>query len=121
MTAQNLKPSFTLVSLQLKPMVAPEPRGTTVWIKGYRGGGDEPLFWDVYFPSGYHLPLLVDLEKFSKEKWEKLHKVEIAADFGYDALDWEFCVDDIRIQYTSGSEPGRGSEAVDQKVLNMDL
>ena len=119
MTEQGIEPYFSLLSLQLKPMVAPEP-GTAIWIKGYRRGKKDPLFWEVDFPSGYHLPLLVDIAKFSKQIWDKLHKVEIGADFGYDALDWEFCSDDIKLQFTEVPNGRNENKAVNQRILDSD-
>lgn len=35
----------------------------------------------------------------SGEKWERLCKVEVWANYGDDALDWEFCVDDLEVQF----------------------
>lgn len=57
------------------------------------------MTWHVEFPSGYHLPFLVQMEEYSGEKWDEITKVEIAADFGYDNLDWEFCIDDLQVQF----------------------
>lgn len=126
-TEEGLQPYFTLLSLQLKPMVAPAP-GVNVWIKGYRVKDDErvdqkqePLKWNVEFPNGYHLPLLVDLERFSNQSWDRLHKVEIGADFGYDDLDWEFCLDDlsVRFDYVATGHV-RGRQAGNQNLLQSD-
>lgn len=121
MADEGFQPYFTLRSLQLKPLVAPAP-GTNIWIKGYRHGEveKEPLIWDVDFPSGYHLPLLVDLAKFSKQSWDKLYKVEIGADFGYDALDWEFCLDDLEVQFVQNASQIRGGQAVVQNFQEAD-
>ena len=121
MADDGLQPYFTLRSLQLKPMVAPKP-GTKVWIKGFHHGGgkENPSLWDVDFPSGYHLPLLVDMAKFSKQSWEKLYKVEIGADFGYEALDWEFCVDDIELSFVEIPDRVGGRQAVDQNFMKAD-
>ncbi|KAL9132167.1 MAG: hypothetical protein Q9217_000101 [Psora testacea] len=104
MHEEGLEPSFTLRSLMVKPMAAPEP-GTNLIIRGYRDGKDD-LTWSVWFPSGYHLPFEVRIAEFSGVKWEKLEKVEVVADFGYDRLDWEFCVDDIVVEFTKSNESG---------------
>ena len=98
MAAKGLSPSFTLVSLNVKPLDAPDA-GTTVYITGYSKERSKPLTWNVEFPLGYHLPLLVKLAEFSGTVWDSLYAVEITADFGEDALDWEFCIDDLKIQF----------------------
>ena len=107
MRALGLQPTFTLHSLKIKPMAAPEP-GTDLIIKGYRDGKRD-LAWSVWFPSGYHRPLEVYIEKFSRVKWEKLKKVEIFAEFGYGRLDWEFCVDDLVVEL---SEAEKSKDAI---------
>ena len=119
MAAKGLQPYFTLHSLQIKPMDAPEP-GTRVWIKGYRKAQEDPLSWHVDFPNGYHLPLLVHIHKFSKESWDRLYKVEIGADFGYDGLDWEFCMDDVDLQFFNISDQRSTTQTIGQKVLLSD-
>ena len=98
MKEQGLHPYFTLQSLYIKPMDAPAP-GTTVYVKGYGRGRQDTLVWQVEFPSGYHLPLKVNMQEFSGEEWKEIDRIEIVADFGYDSLDWEFCVDDIELQF----------------------
>ena len=95
---EGLHPFFTLKSFYIKPMDAPSP-GTEVTVKGYTKAREEPYVWHVDFPSGYHLPFLVKMEEYSGEEWKEICKVEIVADFGYDDLDWEFCVDDIELQF----------------------
>lgn len=72
-----------------------------IFVKGYRGTGNEsnPLEWHVYFPAGYHLPFMVKIAEFSGEEWNELYGVEILADFGKQALDWEFCIDDLEIMF----------------------
>jgi len=72
---------------------------TVIRVKGYSKYSEEPLEWSVDFPSGYHLPFLVKMEEFSGKTWKNIYKIEIVADFGYDALDWEFCVDDLEVQF----------------------
>jgi hypothetical protein len=101
MKEEGLEPWFTLHSFWVKPLDAPEP-GTMVRVKGYREGvgkQEETLEWEVDFPSGYHDIFEVKIEEFSKKKWDHIKKVEIVADFGYAALDWEFCVDDLVVQF----------------------
>lgn len=98
MAEEGLQPYFTLRSFYIKPMDAPAP-GTTVYVKGYSKAQKEPLMWHVDFPNGYHLPFQVKLEEYSGEEWSEIYKVEITADFGYDALDWEFCMDELEIQF----------------------
>ena len=94
---EGSKPTFTLQKMTVKPMAAPEP-GTNFTVKGYREK-NEVLEWSVWFPSGFHEMFEVKIEDFSKKKWEGLRKVEISADFGYDGLDWEFCVDDLVVDF----------------------
>lgn len=98
MTEKRLQPYFTLHSFYIKPMDAPAP-GTTVYVKGYSRVRKEPLLWHVFFPSGYHIPFLVKVKEYTGEAWSEINKIEITADFGYDALDWEFCIDDLEIQF----------------------
>ncbi|KAF6240451.1 hypothetical protein HO173_001119 [Letharia columbiana] len=98
MAEEGLQPYFTLKSFYIKPMDAPAP-GTKVSVKGYTKVRDEPYVWQVDFPSGFHLPFLVKMEEYSGEEWKEIYKVEIVADFGYDDLDWEFCVDDIELRF----------------------
>ncbi len=103
MSLEGLQPYFTLRSFYVKPMDAPAP-GTTVYVKGYSKAKKEPLVWHIDFPSGYHLPFLVKMEEYSGEEWNEVYKVEITADFGYDALDWEFCIDELEVQFFALSE-----------------
>ena len=98
MAQDGLQPYFRLKSFHIKPMDAPAP-GTKVSVKGYTKTREEPYLWHVDFPSGFHLPFLVKMEEYSGEDWQEISKVEIVADFGYDDLDWEFCVDDIEVQF----------------------
>ncbi|KAI9776371.1 MAG: hypothetical protein M1835_005532 [Candelina submexicana] len=96
----HLRPYFTLHKSNIKPLDAPPP-GTEMHVRGTSVDG-KVLEWSVTFPAGYSLPLEVRMEEFSGEKWERLGKVEMWAEFGYDALDWEFCVDDLEVEFTSG-------------------
>ena len=106
--------------MKLKPLNAPEP-GTRVWVKGHKveergeGGGDGVVEWGVEFPSGFHDVFKVDLERFSKEDWGRLWKVEVVADFGVGGLDWEFCLDDLRVGFTERERGER--EGGEQKLL----
>ena len=75
--------------------------GTTVYVKGYPVSEGESLAWHVEFPVGYHLPFRVELERYSRDAWDRLERVEMWADYGEDALDWEFCVDDLEVQFFS--------------------
>ena len=94
----GLHPYFTLHSFYIKPLDAPSP-GTTVHVKGLSTAQEEPFQWHVDFPSGYHLPFLVKMTEFSGVEWKETYKIEITADFGYDSLDWEFCLDDLELQF----------------------
>lgn len=116
MKAAGLLPYFTLHSFYLKPLEAPEP-GTTIRVKGLSEKSKEPLEWSVDFPSGYHLPLLVKIGEYSGEEWEKVYRIEIVADFGYDALDWEFCIDDIEVEFFALPESTERNKSGDQIVL----
>ncbi|KAL9100866.1 MAG: hypothetical protein Q9163_003810 [Psora crenata] len=110
--------SFTLHALAVKPMAAPEP-GTNLSIRGYREG-ESDLAWSVWFPSGYHDPLVVSIAEFSGVRWEKLRKVEIAADFGYDGLDWEFCIDDVVLEFDRSEKSGaayEGGNGIGRQIL----
>ena len=109
MTQEGLQPYFTLESFYIKPMDAPSP-GTKVSVKGYTKARGEPHVWHVDFPSGFHLPFLVKVKEFSGEEWKEIYKVEIVADFGYDDLDWEFCLDNIFVQFFA--LPGDDSESL---------
>jgi len=119
MHEQGLRPYFTLQSFYIKPMDAPAP-GTTVYVKGFSKRSKDPLLWHVDFPSGYHLPFQVKMQEYSGEAWEEIHKVEIVADFGYDSLDWEFCIDDLKVQYITIPKTVTEKVSQDQVVLNKD-
>lgn len=118
MIEQGFFPFFDLLSFYIKPMDAPPP-GSTVFVKGYSHSRREPFEWDVDFITGYHLPLLVKVRQYTGEVWDQLHKVEIWADFGDDALDWEFCVDDLEVKFheTSCTELEGGYAGPEQAVL----
>ena len=117
---EGLEPYFTLRSFYIKPMDAPTP-GTKVSVKGFSKARDEPYTWQVDFPSGFHRTFLVKMEEYSGLEWREVHRVEITADFGYDGLDWEFCVDDIALQFfalRTGNDEGdvSGSRWLDLKL-----
>ena len=119
MNKHGLHPYFTLHSFYIKPMDAPPP-GTTIWVKGFTKKRGDPLVWHVDFPSGYHLPFQVKMEEYSGEAWDNIQKVEIAADFGYDSLDWEFCMDNLEVQYHRLPKDDGASAFEDQWVLDND-
>lgn len=107
---------FTLLSLQIKPLAAPES-GTTVTIKGYSHAHEDPLTWTVYFDSGYTEPLLIKIREFSKQQWDHLYGVEILADYGEDKLDWEFCLDDLELLLFNDVDENINSQPWHQQVL----
>jgi hypothetical protein len=41
----------------------------------------------------------IQVKDFTREEWKELENFEIWADFGYDALDWEFCVNDVEVGF----------------------
>lgn len=98
MAEQGLQPYFTLHSFFIKPLDAPAP-GTVIYVKGFTKAQEPPRVWHVDFLRGFDLPFLVKMEEYSGEEWNETYKVEITADFGYDALDWEFCIDDLQLQF----------------------
>jgi len=124
MLEKELQPYFTLLSFSIKPMDAPLP-GTTITVYGYSHARNKsaPFTWHVDFPAGYHLPLLVKMQEYSGEDWDQLNGVEILADFGEQALDWEFCLDDLEVHFfksngTSNDTQGfAGPTVVNQAVL----
>lgn len=103
MVASGLLPYFSLRSFSIKPMDAPDA-ATTIYLRGYSNATDSPVDWTVEFPTGYHRPFQADLRNHSRASWDELHRVEIWADFGEDALDWEFCIDDLEVQFTRKAE-----------------
>lgn len=114
--AEGLHPYFTLRKLYIKPLAAPSS-GTTVTIKGYSLARKDPLSWDIYFASGYHEPFEVKIQEFSKEEWDQLYGVEILADYGEDKLDWEFCLDDLEVQFFEVGDGVVESQSEDHSIL----
>lgn len=106
MLEDGLYPYFTLLSFSVKPLAAPEApeSGTNITVNGYSHTRQDALTWKVKFETGFHEPLLVKIQDFSKEEWNQLYGVEILADYGEDALDWEFCLDDLQLQFFKFAE-----------------
>ncbi len=104
MIGAGMKPYFSLRSVQLKPLSAPSP-GTKLTIQGFKWKQTEEaaIKWSVDFPAGYYPMFLVKFQEYSNESWDELVKVEIYVDFGYSNLDWEFCLDDLEIEFFSNS------------------
>jgi hypothetical protein len=92
----GLKPYFTLHSLKIKPLDIPCSY-TTLYLKGYTS--EQVLHWEVEFPLGFHDMSHVRMEEFSKRKWQELERLEIFANLHYDGGDWEFCLDDMEIEF----------------------
>jgi hypothetical protein len=107
MAADGLQAHFKLLSFHIKPMDAPPP-DVSIYVRGH-SHLQKPVEWHADFPSGYHLPFLVNMAKFSRHSWGHLHRVEIWASFGEDALDWEFCLDDLEVQFEA--RPAHGLRA----------
>ena len=118
MASDGLHPYFTLISFNIKPMDAP-PAVISVHVKGYSQIRDCPFHWHVDFPAGFHEPFLVKMEEYSGEEWKLVYGIEIIADYGEDALDWEFCIDDLEVQFSRYREEilgrGRTNQAVFRK------
>ena len=118
MLGEGFHPYFTLISFYVKPLDAPRP-GTRINVRGYRYDDNQALKWHVDFPSGYHLPFLVKMEEYSRHSWKRLTRVEITADFGEDKLDWEFCLDNLEVEFhkveqedDEGNGPRAGQEVL---------
>lgn len=117
-TEDGLNPYFTLSTFKIKPLDSPpEPTITILTVIGYKYDSNSTVRWEVKFDQGYHEPLFVNLKDFSRENWEHLSGVEILADYGEDALDWEFCIDDLELQFTSPSPKLQTSKQRDQVVM----
>jgi len=109
-TATRLKDvdaCFSLHSISVKPIAMPidsDPVIANVTIRGWHADSestDDPLVFRVQWTSGYTEPLLIDLDSkhFSEAEWQALRWLDFAVDFGPDRLDWEFCLDDLRVGF----------------------
>ena len=116
MVEDGLYPYFTLMRFNIKPMDAP-PAVITVDVKGYSGARDDAYNWRVRFPIGFHEPFLVKMQEYSDEEWSQIYRVEIVADYGEDALDWEFCIDDLEVQFFGYQQQSSGYPHINQALL----
>lgn len=110
----GFEPYFHLLAFKIKPLASPVGEGETrVRVRGYYHNNcnaaslskAEGLEWYADFPSGYYLPFAASMS----EDWRHLSKVEIWAEFGEQALDWEFCMDDVVVSFVP---VGSGDDAV---------
>ncbi|KAL8915053.1 MAG: hypothetical protein Q9171_000493 [Xanthocarpia ochracea] len=108
--AANSTASFALKQFWAKPMDFPAPGSVKVTVSGYRRVQSDVMVatpdfkWHVDFPSGYHLPFLVKIEEYSGREWTGLRAVEVVADYGEQALDWEVCLDDLVVEFDEGGQ-----------------
>jgi len=116
----QLYPFFDLLSFYIKPLDAPPP-GVSVYVKGYSYDQKDPRVWHVDFITGYHLPLLVKMREYSGEAWDKLWAVEIWAVYGDDQLDWEFCIDNLELQFYDHSASNAPYPPSQQATLKAGL
>jgi hypothetical protein len=108
----NLYPHFSLHSISIKPLampIDPVPVVANLTIRGWTAGGegtDEPLVFRVGWTSGYAEPLAIDFtsKDFSKFEWKGLGLLDFFAEFGPDQLDWEFCLDDLGVEFSKSHE-----------------
>lgn len=101
MTEDSLEPYFALSKFKIKPLDRPpEPTTTLITVIGYKHDSNQTVKFEVAFEQDFVDPLAVNLKYFSRENWENLSGVEILADYGVDALDWEFCVDDLELWFS---------------------
>ena len=130
--AEGLKGWFGLKSMNIKPLAAPEDVAgleTVVIVRGYPAPSSsadskqrrseeseekKEVTKQFDFPTGYHLPFTAS---FPEKQWRKLSKIEIWAEFGEDQLDWEFCVDDIVVEFEEIEGEGNG---LDEKRSQSD-
>lgn len=104
---QGLDAFFGLHSLSIKPIalpVDPLPVIANVTIRGWTAdgeGGDDPLVFRVGWTSGYSEPLTVHFGRkhFSVYRWEKIVLLDFSVEYGPDELDWEFCLDNLRVGF----------------------
>lgn len=101
--------TFTLHAIKIKPLNFPVNH-VAVNLRGHRTPppdsialAEAPLSWSVDFPAGFHDVLVVNMEDFTHHKWDNLSRVEVWADFhnAGTTMDWEFCIDDVDIQYSN--------------------
>ena len=112
----GLYPYFTLERFNIKPMDAP-PAVITVYVRGFSHARDDAYHWHVPFPIGFHEPFLVKMQEYSSEEWNQIYRVEITAEYGEDALDWEFCVDDLELQFFGYQNESSGYPQGKQAIL----
>ena len=93
----------------------------TITVNGYSHDRNDTLSWHVDVPYGFHEPFLVKFQEFSHEKWDRLYGVEILVDYGEDALDWEFCIDDLELQFFTLSALQREASTLAKTVIKEDL
>jgi hypothetical protein len=117
MIKDGLYPYFTLETFNIKPMDAPEAI-ISVIVKGYSHTQEKPFNWSVDFPIGFHEPFLVKMREYSGEEWNQVYRVEIMADYGEDSLDWEFCLDDLEVQFFEHQNERPAYERFNQLVLH---
>jgi hypothetical protein len=90
--------AFDLLGMSMKPLIAPPGKEEiTIYVKGYRAveQDDGLLMWYVSFPVGWHTPFTPSFP----EHWRSLRRVAMWAEYGPDKLDWEFCIDDVRVRW----------------------
>jgi hypothetical protein len=98
---------FNLHSISVKPIampIDPDPVIANVTIQGWHAGNegaDDPLVFRVQWTAGYTEPLLIDFDSkhFAESEWRALRWLDFAVDYGPDRLDWEFCLDDLRVGF----------------------
>ena len=116
MIEDGLYPYFALQSFNVKPMDAPDAV-ISVNVTGYSSTQADPFNWHVNFPAGFHEPFLVKVQEYSGRKWSQLYGVEITAQYGEDSLDWEFCIDDLEVQFFKHQAEDPASGQTKQAVL----
>ena len=112
---EGLEAWFGLVGMVIKPLASPEGEGETrILVRGWAWEHEDNeradrideegvkedtdvLNWFVDFPSEYHLPFAATMPK----TWRKLKRVEVWAEYGVDKLDWEFCIGELVVEFTS--------------------
>ena len=120
MVEHGLYPYFTLESFYIKPMDAP-PAVIALNVRGYSPTRNDAYNWRVLFPAGFHEPFLVKMQEYSGEEWNQIYRVEVVADYGEDALDWEFCLDDLKVQFFRYHRKSSGHSEIAQAILKEHL